>query len=330
MKWMLMVFALSVVGCSKENKSCPESKECGEGLKCVELTNMCRARCAKDNDCGKGLTCETKHNVCIDPILIKEKKRRIEEEREEERKRKLRISTLKKIQWVKIKGGTFNMGSNKNDYEKPIHKVTVPSFEIMKTEITVEMYRMCVEAGKCEEPKTGKYCNWNKSNRENHPVNCVTWHNVNDFAKWVGARLPSEAEWEYAARGGDRDVKLKYPWGNNDPDCSYADFNYNNSSCNGDGTSSVCNTPKGNSLDGLCDMAGNVWEWVQDSWHDNYNGAPNDGSAWTTNTSSSSRVFRGGVWNSSEYGLRVANRGRVEPAAKGYNSGGRLSRSMIP
>ena len=78
MKWMLMIFVLSVVGCSKENKPCPESKECGEGLKCTTFTQICRGTCAKDSDCGKGLTCETKHNVCIDPILIKEKYRKEE------------------------------------------------------------------------------------------------------------------------------------------------------------------------------------------------------------------------------------------------------------
>ena len=70
MKWILILFMLSAVGCSKENKPCPKSKECGEGLKCTSATNMCRARCAKDNDCGKGLSCEMKHNICIDPILI--------------------------------------------------------------------------------------------------------------------------------------------------------------------------------------------------------------------------------------------------------------------
>ena len=215
------------------------------------------------------------------------------------------------------------MGSNKNDDEKPIHKVTVPSFEIMKTEITVEMYRACVEVEKCKEPLTSGDCNWGKSNRENHPINCVSWDNVNSFAEWVGARLPSEAEWEYAARGGDRDVK--YPWGNTKPNCSYADF-YPRKECNGEGTSPVCNTPKGNSLDDLCDMGGNVGEWVQDKYHDNYNGAPNDRSAWTTNTNNSSRVLRGGGWLHDAYSLRVADRYGYSPTYQSYYSGGRLVR----
>ena len=237
------------------------------------------------------------------------------------------------------------MGSRGESEEKPVHKVTVPSFEIMKTEITVEMYRACVEAGKCGEPGTSESCNWHKSNRENHPINCVSWYNVNNFAKWVDARLPTEAEWEYAARGGGRNVK--YPWGNTEPDygsrCSYADIR----GCNEEDlygedntTSPVCNTPKGNSLDGLCDMAGNVSEIVQDEYHYNYKGAPNDGSAWCSvsdcmininDNPNTTHVVRGSCYytNSSE---QVTYRGRqiLPDDSNGILTGGRLARSTIP
>ena len=221
------------------------------------------------------------------------------------------------------------MGSNDGDSdEQPIHTVNVPSFEMMKTEVTVGMYRGCVNAGACTTPGCSNsstfsgviVCNYTQ-NRETHPVNYISWNQLTDFAEWVGARLPSESEWEFTARGGDRNVT--YPWGNTEPNCSYADFNYN---CNGVGTSSVCNTPNGNSLDGLCDMGGNLYEWVQDKYNSNFIGAPNDGSAWTTNTSSSNRVFRGGFWSNSTDWLRVTYRDYISPTYQNYNFGGRLSR----
>ena len=220
--------------------------------------------------------------------------------------------------------------------EKPIHTVNVSSFEIMKTEVTVGMYRACVSAGVCTAPVCSNsttyrgviVCNYTQD-LESHPVNFISWHQLSDFAEWVGARLPTEAEWEFAARGGDRDVT--YPWGNTVPDCSYADFRLNTNECNGFGTSPVCNTPQGNSLDGLCDMGGNVKEWVQDEYHVNYNEAPDDGSAWCsvsdciTNNSSNNRVTRGGDWPNAPLFLRVASRSFLGPTDHDF-AGGRLAR----
>ena len=153
---------------------------------------------------------------------------------------------------------------------------------------------------------------------------------MNEFAAWAGARLPSEAEWEYAARAQGQNIT--YPWGNAAPDCSYADHYHNNAYCNGAGTSPVCNTPQGNTAQGLCDMAGNLWEWVLDEWHENYDGAPVDGSPWCETlacaNNGANRVFRGGYWYNDARNLRAAYRYRSSPAILYYYVGGRLARSI--
>lgn len=225
-------------------------------------------------------------------------------------------------EWVTIPGGTFMMGSNKGDSdEKPVHRVTVPTFQIAKTEVTVAQYRACVEAGACTEPSTGQYCNWGKPGRDNHPINCVDWHQAQAFARWVGGRLPTEAEWEYAARSGGRDQV--YPWGNEEATWERAVIYVGGKHS----TWPVCSKPKGNTAQGLCDMAGNVREWVQDEYHDSYNGAPTDASAWES-PAASARVVRGGSWDDGAWDVRAANRARVGPGARSGCLGFRPARSV--
>ena len=199
-------------------------------------------------------------------------------------------------EWVRIEGGSFEMGSNTGrPHEKPVHTVQVPSFSISKTEVTVAQYRACVEAGACKTPKTDSWCNWGKDDRDTHPVNCVIWHDAKAFAKWTGAHLPTEAEWEYAARSGGK--KQAYPWGNEEATCDRAvidDDGYDkgrDGGCGRDSTWPVCSKPKGNTAQGVCDMAGNVWEWVEDGYQRSYKDAPTDGSAHPSGTL---RVLRGG------------------------------------
>lgn len=325
--------------------------------------------------------------------------------------------------WVFIPGGTFMMGSD-DGYadEQPVHQVSVPEFYMTMTEVTVQQYERCVQEGGCEDfNNCWEYCNWRGlPGRENHPINCISWYLASDFCTWAGGRLPSESEWEYAARGGGRDIT--FPWGDQRPTCDLAvhnpgchagaccptdcrdgdgdgygtgtsclgpDCNDSDPSCqegecclgcidvdgdgygigqdclgtdcndtdprrwesgcgpwidydmdkrgrgtiwqgpdcndsdpgchqgdccldcidiDGDGygigdcclgpdciegddfhdysgcwqdsTWPVCSKPAGNTDHGLCDMAGNVTEWVQDWYHDDYIGAPTDGSAW--------------------------------------------------
>ncbi|HQC44850.1 MAG TPA: formylglycine-generating enzyme family protein, partial [Myxococcota bacterium] len=154
------------------------------------------------------------------------------------------------------------MGSNDLSWSRPVHRVTVPTFEMSKTQVTVDQYIACVNVGACTEPDTEDYCNWIKSDRGSHPVNCVSWNQAQAFARWAGGRLPSEAEWEYAARSGGRD--WKYPWGDEEATCERAVISEGGNGCGRGSTWPVCSKPSGNTTHGLCDMAGNVWEWVQD------------------------------------------------------------------
>jgi formylglycine-generating enzyme required for sulfatase activity len=229
--------------------------------------------------------------------------------------------------WVKICGGTFLMGSTDLPHTQLVHSVTVPDFEMLKTEVTVTQYKACVTASVCTVPlfegdcSAASYGNW-EAGRNGHPVNCVTWQQAIDFCAWIGGRLPSEAEWEYAARSGGQDID--YPWGDITATCTYAVMYEGGSGCNTGHTMAACSKTVGNTDQGLCDMAGNVWEWVQDVYHGSYNCdyypgadncglggvAPLDGSAWEGG--GSSRVVRSGSLGGAAVHLRTAFRDYVE------------------
>ena len=257
-------------------------------------------------------------------------------------------------EWIMIEGGTFSMGSDDSRYsdQQPIHTVTVPSFEMMKSEITIGMYRACVDRGTCSALDTSRErCHWSESvgSKEDYPANCMTWFQLNEFAFWVRARLPTEAEWEYAARSQGQNIT--YPWGEASPDCRLLNYNSCETLANENGyldaiTSQICSYPDGKTAQGLCDMAGNVSEWVQDEYHSSYTNAPVNGDGWCTGICPENaadlvydtdnfpprvinfpaRVIRGGHLNSD--GHRVVNTYRASWAGNPHFAGGRLARSV--
>ena len=249
------------------------------------------------------------------------------------------------LDFITISGGTYQMGDHRrmingeevDTNELPIHEVRVETFDMMKAEVTIKQYRMCVDSGFCSPPPTGNGSNWSNESeeKEDHPVNNISWYQLMVFASWVGARLPTEAEWEYAATNHGEIVI--YPWGNNEPSCTLV--NYNN--CNST-TNEVCTHPDGNTIDGLCNMSGNVYEWVQDEWHENYLGAPNDGSGWCSTPCAENAnsvdltmldngpnyVIRGGAWHYESAFIRSSYRSEGGANTSYIEAGGRLARSV--
>ncbi len=233
------------------------------------------------------------------------------------------------LEWVAINGGVFTMGTDDGSdlfYDaKPIREVTIKTFDMSKTLVTVEQYAECVIKGGCTEPDMGSYCNWGVTGRQKHPINCVDWDQANVYAKFKGARLPSESEYEYAAKSGGKNQK--YPWGMDEPTCNNVVMSGNGGyGCGSNGTMPVCSKPAGNTTQGLCDMAGNVWEWVQDKYQSSYVGAPTDGRAFEG--AGSDRVVRGGSFLSRDAGgLRADYRYLYAPGYPVVDVGFRLARS---
>lgn len=228
--------------------------------------------------------------------------------------------------WIPIDAGRYDMGNEV--LASPVHIVELPAFEMKRTEVTVAEYAACVNAGVCTVPVIEQgNCNWNIQGSENHPVNCVLWEQATTFCSWYGGRLPSESEWEYAARS--QGTPFTYPWGKEYPSC-YLTVMVDEAGVSGCGknrTWPVCSKPYGNTGQGLCDMGGNVTEWVQDHFHLDYNGEPPiDGSAWEE-VGLFRRVLRGAAYTANDaYAFNVANRGNSADSITQDNIGFRCAR----
>ncbi|OGP59482.1 MAG: hypothetical protein A2V67_10775 [Deltaproteobacteria bacterium RBG_13_61_14] len=196
--------------------------------------------------------------------------------------------------------------------EEPAHRVSLDAFYIDKFEVTQGEYKECVRAGSCKDNK--KYDGFTG---DRQPVVGVTWNQAKAYCEWAGKRLPTEAEWEKAARGTDGRM---YPWGNQKASCELANYD----DCKMEKTWPVGTKPDGASPYGALDMAGNVWEWVADWYEENYySHSPNKNP--TGSASGSGRVLRGGSWFDYPGSLHASNRVTGGPDLEYFYGGFRCS-----
>ena len=230
---------------------------------------------------------------------------------------------------IVIPAGSFVMGSpatekGRHTNEGPQHKVMLAKpFAVSKFDVTFDEWEACVLVGGCPQVSDSGF------GRGARPVINVSWDEAQQYVAWFSKmtgrpyRLLTEAEWEYAARAGSTTA---YFWGD--------EIGKSNANCSGCGSQwdNRQTAPVGSfapNVFGLYDMAGNVWQWVQDCYHDNYNGARTDGSAWTVGDCSR-RVARGGSWNDDPLVLRSAVRDGAATADRDYHGGFRLGRTLTP
>ena len=314
-----------------KNDKCPS---CGtpitdrnRGIKCSECGTSFCASCELDFRTERKpaerpycSNCFAKHQELIKEERLRkdeqERVRQAEEKKKESEKEIIENSIGMKMKL--IPAGEFMMGDGSYKHKvkltKPfyigIYQVTQKEWQAVMGNWEHESY--------CENPR-----------KDDQPICCVSWHDCQEF---IGAlnkkeggwkyRLPTEAEWEYTCRAGST---TKYCFGDNDSQLSgYAWFDANSN----DKTHPV-GIKRPNNF-GLHDMHGNVWEWCQDNWHDDYNGAPTDGGAWEPGSGEdgSYRVFRGGSWCYAAENCRSADRNRCGPGYRGSNLGLRLVRSL--
>jgi formylglycine-generating enzyme required for sulfatase activity len=234
----------------------------------------------------------------------------------------LRAGTIQRrgkdnAEMIYIPAGTFTMGDTHGDGdsdEKPTHQVTLTAFWLDRTEVTNAQFARFIQAGNTARGDWRQYA----GGKDQHPVVNVTWNDAVAYCRWADKRLPTEAEWEYAARGTDN---RKYPWGSTWED-SRARFSGNRG---GEATAPVGSYPSGASPFGVLDMAGNVWEWVSSLYKPYPYSASDDREDLNAN---GLRVFRGGSWGGDPWVLRSAVRSGVVPAGRFFNVGFRCGEGV--
>jgi len=248
--------------------------------------------------------------------------------------------------WIYLPPGSAVRGAPPGELgsfasERPAHTVTFAEGRwIAKYPVTVRAYEACEADGACTAPSTADWdalgwgLNRSSNGRGEHPQNGVVWEQAGDVCAWLGGRRATEAEWEYAAKGPDG--HRRYPWGDApSATCGvHAIFKVGlggvGFGCNDGGTWPVgpLERVQGASAVGAHDMAGNVWEWVEDCWHKTLEGAPVDGSAWVTDCDDEPfRVFRGGSFITTASFLRAAKRNPSTPTYRNAFAGARCVRA---
>ncbi|MCC6747899.1 MAG: SUMF1/EgtB/PvdO family nonheme iron enzyme [Deltaproteobacteria bacterium] len=229
---------------------------------------------------------------------------------------------------VSVPAGAFLMGSPAGvgaPDERPEHRVVVSGLRLDRHEVTNRRYEACVAAKQCTRPallgshRRAEY--YGDPRFADYPVIFVDWHQAQAFCRFAGGRLPTEAEWEKAARG-PAPSKRVYPWGDSAPDCLKANHG-GPGSCVGD-TDRVGRRPAGASLYGAHDLAGNVWEWTADWYAAGYY-ATSDTKDPQGPASGRLKVMRGGCWAAGADSLRVSCRKAELPSSWAYNVGFRCA-----
>ncbi|HEX8990221.1 MAG TPA: SUMF1/EgtB/PvdO family nonheme iron enzyme [Anaerolineales bacterium] len=237
----------------------------------------------------------------------------------------LQALPIDRIARVFIPAGEFEMGNAQDTGEMPPHRVQLRDFWMDRTEVTNAQYAPCVLQGVCQPPRRpSSYTRpdyFGNPDYANYPVIYVNWNDADTFCRWAGARLPTEAEWERAARGLD---ERKYPWGDQSPQPALVNFNFSV----GD-TSPVGSDPSGASPDGVLDMAGNVAEWVADWFEGDYY-AQSPLSDPTGPVATGTHVVRGGSWLDNPNAVRADLRLGYPSDSAFLNLGFRCAESTSP
>jgi len=236
-----------------------------------------------------------------------------------------KVRKIDGMEMVYVPASIFMMGTDKmGDDEQPMHEVYLDGYWIDKFEVSNGQYAECVAEGECKQPSSIK-----SNTREsyygnpayaNYPVIWVRWYDAHAYCQWAGGELPSEAQWEKAARG-DEDVRT-YPWGEG---IASSVANYNTNDTEPVGIHSNYASPYG-----VLDMAGNVWEWVNDWYEEDYYGSQAEWNNPQGPKATSYKVIRGGSWHTAEWYVKVSHRYKDFPAGANNSVGFRCVTSSIP
>ena len=231
---------------------------------------------------------------------------------------------------VCIEANTFTMGFAAEALSSPVREVSLDTYWMDIREATAGAYQACVDAGDCTPGGTSTdKCNFGKADRADHPINCITWSQAEAFCAHLGKRLPTEAEWEHAARG---DTDGPYPWGEETPSCQLTIWNeasYGGTACGNNGTFPVNVTGgAGASPYGIWTMAGHVREWVAD-WRGDYD--PSETTNPTGPAEGEVKVVRGGDFTKNTgAALAVTKRDGLKPESASDTAGVRCAQTPVP